>query len=169
MKKVLSSVLIGLVIISSLVSCTSSNNDNKNPKENQVKVSTKEIVSKILDEVPMKKTVSIKDDEAKEKFHLNLEDLEDYSIENGVINTGLETIIIVKSKEDKVDSVKKSLEKVIEDKKESAFYPGEAEAVETTKIEVKGNYLGLFIIPDEENEGLVDKAVDIFESKVKLN
>lgn len=169
MKKILSSVLIGLFIVTALVSCTSSSEGNKGQKENQTKVSTKEIVDKILDEVPMRKTVSIEDNEATEKFHLNLEDLEDYSIESGVINTGLETIIIVKSKEGRVDSVKKSLEKVIEDKKESAFYPGEAEAVEATKIEVKGNYLGLFIIPDEENEGLVDKAVNIFESKIKLN
>ena len=85
-----------------------------------------------------------------------------------MINTGLEVVAVVKAKEGKVDAVKDSLEKVIEDKKASAFYPGEPEAVEAAQLKVNGNYVGLFIIPDyEEGQNNAEKAAKVFEEALK--
>lgn len=91
----------------------------------------------------------------------------DITVENGTINTGLELIAVAKVKDGKIENVKESLEKIIDDKRVSAFYPGEAEAVENAKIVTKNNYIALFVIPDEEGLGLVDTAVKAFENSIK--
>lgn len=155
----LTAVLIG----STFVGCGSSKPNSVVEVSN---VAT-DITNNILDRVELRETAPVDDALAKDVFHLNLDDVEEYSIEQGMINTGLETIAVVKAKDGKVDSVKSSLEKVIEDKKSVAFYPGEPEAVEDARLEVIGNYVGLIIIPEYyENQKNNDKALEIFKESL---
>lgn len=165
MKKIISILLTGIMILG-LVGCSSQDGDsNHNTNKN---VPTSEIVNSIKEGIEIRMTGPVDEELVKNQFHLNLDDVEEYTIEKGMVNTGLETLAVVKAKEGKVDSVKASLEKVIEDKKAEAFYPGEAEAIEGAKIQVVGNYVGLLIIPDYE-EGLnsSQKAIDIFNEALK--
>ncbi|MFR1710219.1 MAG: DUF4358 domain-containing protein [Clostridium sp.] len=165
MKKIISILLTGIMILG-LVGCSSQDGDsNQNTNKN---VPTSEIVNSIKEGIEIRMTGPVDEELVKNQFHLNLDDVEEYTIEKGMVNTGLETLAVVKAKEGKVDSVKASLEKVIEDKKAEAFYPGEAEAIEGAKIQVVGNYVGLLIIPDYE-EGLnsSQKAIDIFNEALK--
>lgn len=120
-------------------------------EESKKNASTKEITDKILESVEIRATGPIEGELAEQQYYLNLDDVEEFSIQNGMINTGLESIAIIKAKEGKVDSVKASLEKVKEDKKKAAFYPGEAESAEAAEIKVEGNYVGFFIVPDYED------------------
>lgn len=164
MKKIVLSLLATLMIGSTVMGCSSKDatgGDTKNVK-------TADIVTKITTEIETRVMGPVEGDLAKEQYHLNLDDIEEFSIQNGMINTGLESIAVVKAKDGKVDSVKKSLEQVIEDKKVAAFYPGEPEAVEAAELKVIGNYVGLFIIPDyEAEEKNAEKAASIFESELK--
>lgn len=165
MKKIISILLTGIMILG-LVGCSSQDGDsNQNTNKN---VPTSEIVNSIKEGIEIRMTGPVDEELVKNQFHLNLDDVEEYTIEKGMVNTGLETLAVVKAKEGKVDSVKASLEKVIEDKKAEAFYPGEAEAIEGAKIQVVGNYVALLIIPDYE-EGLnsSQKAIDIFNEALK--
>lgn len=132
-------------------------------------VSTASIVKSIKSQIEMRATEQITDELITEKYYLNMDDIEEATIENGVINTGLETIAVVKTKKDKTDSVKAAFEKVKEDKKAAAFYPGESEAVDNSVIKVVGDYVGFFIIPDYQNEGQnnSEKAAEIFEKALK--
>lgn len=163
MKKIVLSLLAAMIIGASVIGCSQKDagGDSKN-------ISTSDIVTNITGKVETRPMGPIEGELAKEKYHLVLDDVEEYSIQNGMINTGLEAIAVVKAKEGKVDSVKASLEKVIEDKKRDAFYPGEPEAVEASEVKVIGNYVGLFIIPDyEEGENNAQKAMEEFESSLK--
>lgn len=164
MKKIIISLLATLMIGSAIMGCSSKESKDEATKN----ISTSDIVNKILEEVEIRATGPVEGDLAKEQYHLNLDDIEEFSIQNGMINTGLESVAVVKAKDGKVDSVKASLEKVKEDKKAAAFYPGEPEAVEAAEIKVVGNYVGLFIIPDyEEGQKNSEKAVAVFESSLK--
>jgi hypothetical protein len=165
MKKIISILLTGIMILG-LGGCSSQGGDSNN--EANKNVPTSEIVSSLKEGIELRMTGLVDEELAKTQFHLNLDDVEEYTIEKGMINTGLETLAVVRAKGGKVDSVKASLEKVIADKKAEAFYPGEAEVVEGTKVQVVGNYVALLIISDYE-EGLNNskKAVDIFNEALK--
>lgn len=85
------------------------------------------------------------------------------------LNTGIELLAVVKAKKGKVEDVKLALEKVKDDKKEAAFYPGEGEAVDNAEIKTVDNYVGLFIIPDydQSGENNSEKAAEIFEKALR--
>lgn len=163
MKKIILSLLATLMIGATVMGCSSGGD-----AENTANVPTTDIVNKILEEVEVRMVGPVEGELAKEQYHLNLDDVEEFSIQNGMINTGIESIAVVKAKSGKVDSVKKSLEKLKEDKKAAAFYPGEPEAVDAAEIKVIGNYVGLFIIPNyEDGENNAEKAMSAFEDALK--
>lgn len=166
MKKKIATLLAVFMIGAAITGCSSSKGGDETSTKD---VSTVEIVNEIKEAIEMRPTGPVEGDLAKEQYHLNLDDVEEYTIENGMMNTGLESLTVVKAKDGKADSVKASLEKVLEDKKAQAFYPGEPEAVDAAKLEVIGNYVGLFIIPDYDGTGedVSGKALEIFEKAVK--
>ncbi|GAB6167781.1 hypothetical protein JCM1393_02410 [Clostridium carnis] len=161
MKKIISTLLAVFVLGITITGCSSKGGEDKNVKPS-------DIVKTIKEKIELRAMMPIEEELAKEKIHLNLDDVEEYSIENGMINSGLEVIAVIKAKDGKVESVKTSLEKVIEDKKAAAFYPGEPEAVEAAKVKIVGNYVGLFIIPDyEDGQNNSENAAKIFEEALK--
>lgn len=166
MKKVLVVTLSSIILGTTLVSCADTKTNSK--IEESISVSTSEIVEDVKKEIGdnIRKTALVEEEKISEIYHIDKDDVIDITIENGTINTGLELIAVAKVEEEKIDSVKESLEKVIEDKRVSAFYPGELEAVEEAKIVTKNNYIALFVIPDEEGLGLVDTAVKAFENSI---
>lgn len=167
MKKLLIATLTAMMIGSTLVACGSDNSGNESGQVEVANVKTSDIATKIKEEIELRPTGPVEGQQASEMFHLNLDDVEEFTIEQGMMNSGLETIAIVKAKDGKVDAVKEALEKVKEDKKAAAFYPGEPEAVEASSVEVVGNYVALLIIPDyEEGAGNSAKANKIFKDAV---
>ena len=166
MKKIIGEMLVVVIAFGMFSGCSwSTNINNDQPRH----ASIPSIIEKIKNELELRTMEVVEGDLVSEKYHLNMDDIEEQRIESGVINTGLETIAIGKAKDQKIDSVKEAFEKVIEDKRASAFYPGESEAVDEAEIRVVGNYVGLFIIPDYEegSENNAQKAVDIFEKALR--
>ena len=164
MKKKISALLATLIFGTMLVGCGSANKDSGNAN-----VTTESIVQTVKDNIEMRMTAKVEDDLLGDLFYLNMDDVEEQTIEKGQINTGLETIAVVKAKEGKAESVKASFEKYLENLKSIALYPGEPEAVESAKLEVIGNYVGLFVIPNyEEGENNnSQKALELFEKALK--
>lgn len=139
-------------------------------KSSNVKnVSTASIVESIHNEIEMRQTEAVDEVITSEMYYLGDDIVEESTIERGVINTGIELIAVVKAKEGKVEDAKMALEKVKDDKKEVAFYPGESEAVDNAEVKVVDNYVGLFIIPDYNNSGenYSEKAAEIFEKALR--
>lgn len=165
MKKGIAKLLTVVMTIGLLSGCGISSSNNN--------VSTASIVESIHEQIDMKRTEALDNDTAYEMFYLSDDVVEEATIEKGMINTGIETIAVVKAKKGKLEEVKNAFEKVKADKKDSAFYPGESEAVDKAQIKVKGNYVGFFLIPDDEEESESDsesnseKAADIFEQALE--
>lgn len=167
MKKILSAILVGIMVLG-LVGCGNKGGDASDSAKN---VPTVDLVNAVMgnEEIQMRKTAPIEGELVETTFHLNPDDVEEYSIQKGVMNTGLETIAVAKAKEGKVDAVKASFEQYLEDLKGGFFYPGEEEAVEGAKIEVIGNYVILTLVPDYDatGEDYSQKAVEIIKEALK--
>lgn len=166
MKKILVATLSSIILGTTLVSCTDTKTDAQ--IEQNVSISTEEIVDNVKKEIEdnIRKTALVEENAISEIYGIDMEDVLDITIENGTINTGLELIAIAKVEEGKMSSVKEALEKIIEDKRVSAFYPGEVEAVDEAKIVTKNNYIALFILPDEDELGIIDTAIRAFENSI---
>lgn len=163
MKKKITALLTVMILAIAMVGCSSTSK-----KEEQKNVPTVDIVNKVKEKIEMRALGAADDTMVKDMFHINMDDVEELTIERGMINAGLETVAVVKAKPGKAEEVKKAFEKVKEEKKKAAFYPGEPEAVEAAELKVVGDYVGFFIIPDyEEGELNSKKAMEIFEEALK--
>ncbi|MEG2038377.1 MAG: DUF4358 domain-containing protein [Oscillospiraceae bacterium] len=139
MKRILSLALSVILISTFMFGCSK-------PKAEEPNFSVKELVASMVEKGYVKMPVDIDDAMAKEIYHLNLDDIEEYAIAQTGISPGFDFILIAKAKDGKVDAVKASVEQVLADKVGSAFYPDEIDAAGRAKIAVDGNYVSLFIV-----------------------
>lgn len=164
MKKILVSTLIAIMVGATLTGCGKSNAGNSTSAEQQVSsVSAKEVVEKLNEKGYVRAAAEINDSMASGLYHLNLEDVEDYGILETQISPGPGFIMVVKAKEGKVDSVKASVEEVLQDKVGSAFYPEEKEVAENAEVKVDGNLVSLFIL----NSEVASDAKSTYEELIK--
>ena len=135
MKKFLISVLASVMIGATLTSCGAKDNNGTNVEQSDIKMSmsASDMTNKLVDAGMVIMPMPVDDQMAKELYHLNLDDVEEYGISETGISPGNSLIIIAKAKEGKVESVKASLDKVLEDKIGKAFYPEEKEIAEFVK------------------------------------
>lgn len=168
MRKILSVILTGVMVLG-LVGCSSG---DKGGDSSSVKdVPTADLVNAVLEneETQMRMLGPVEGELAETTFHLKLDDVEEYSIQKGMMNTGLETIAVAKAKDGKVDAVKASFDKYLEGLKALAMYPGEPEAVEGAKVEVVGNYVFVTVVPDYDGTGTnySEKANEVIKEALK--
>ncbi|MGL4873371.1 MAG: DUF4358 domain-containing protein [Clostridium sp.] len=166
-RKAILLIMTLIVTGATIVGCSGNNsNTGVGTSQEQVKdVNPKEVVASIKEKVELRAIGPVDDEQAKEIFKLNLDNIEEYAIEKGMINTGLETLAVFKVKDGKIEEVKKSLE---EYKNGMRPYPNEEEFIKNAKFIEKGNYLGFFIVPDyEEGQGNMDKVIEEFENSFK--
>ena len=90
-------------------------------------ITSKEIAKKLIEADYLISPKEVDSDMVEEVYHLNLDDVENYAIYETERRPGPGFIMIVKAKDGKVENVKNSMEKVLEDKVGQAFYPEEQE------------------------------------------
>lgn len=155
MKKLLVSTLIAVMVGATLTGCGNNDKQNNTAQDSQQEqsqassVSAKEVVEKLNEEGYVRMPAEIDDNMAKDIYHLNLDDIEDYGILETQISPGPGLIVVVKAKEGKVDAVKASVEQILQDKIGNAFYPDEKETIEKAKVEVNGDIVSLLILNEE--------------------
>ena len=149
MKKLLVSTLIAVMVGATLTGCGNKGVGNGSSVEQSSSVSAKDVVAKLGEEEYVRMPAEIDDTMAKDIFHLNLDDVEDYGMLVTQISPGPGVIAVVKAKEGKVEDVKASLEQYLQDQIGNAFYPEEQEAAENAKVEVNGNLVSLFLLNSE--------------------
>lgn len=167
-KKILLLILSFSIIGSTFIACGNSNSNtpNETSQEEIKDINPEEITNKIMNTINLRALGAINEEEAKEIFKLNLDQIEKFSIQKGQMNTGLETIAIIKTKSGQANNIKKSLEEY--KNSINPLYPGEQEAIDNSKLIEKGDYLGFFIIPDyEEGQDNLSKVVEIFNNEFK--
>lgn len=155
MKKFFISVLAAAMIGATLTGCGGDNDKGGTEVEQnnvQLSMSASDMTNKLVEAEMVRMPMPVDDTIANEVYHLNLDDVEEYGIAETGISPGNSAIIIVKAKEGKVDSVKESVDKILEDKIGKAFYPEEKEVAEASEVKVNGNYVSLFVLPADQLE-----------------
>lgn len=162
MKKILVSVLVAAMVGATLTGCGSkAEGGNGAAVEQSSNVSAKDVVAKLNEYIPM--PMEVTDEEAKDIYHLNLDDVESYGISLTGRSPGVGFAMVVKAKEGKVDAVKASVEQVLADRIGAAFYPDEKEIAEKAKVEVNGNFVSLLIF----NEEVAAEANQAYQDAIK--
>lgn len=167
MKKILVSTLIAVMVGATLTGCGNKSTGNSSTIEEGAEqtssVSAKEVVEALKEEGYVRMPAEVDDTMAKEIYHLNLDDIEDYGILETQISPGPGLIIVVKAKDGKVDAVKASVEEVLQDKIGNAFYPEEKEIAENAEVKVEGNLVSLFILNSEVASDAESKYAELIK------
>lgn len=162
MKKILVSLLVAAMVGATLTGCGSkAEGGNGAAVEQTSNVSAKDVVTKLNEYIPM--PMEATDEEAKDIYHLNLDDVESYGISLTGRSPGVGFAMVVKAKEGKVDAVKASVDQVLADRIGAAFYPDEKEIAEKATVEVNGNFVSLLIF----NEEVAAEANQAYQDAIK--
>lgn len=161
MKK-LGMILLSIFTLGVIIAGCSDKSAGNELKDN---LSLKDVITKVEEAAPMQMPMEADEEMAKDIYHLNLDDIEDYYIKSAMVMNSADNTVIVKAKEGKVDDVKKSLENRLLDVQKSfeQYLPDQKEKAANGKILVKGNYVILLINDDIK---AAEKAVySCFETK----
>lgn len=163
MKKLLSVILATLMFGTLLTGCGSKGNDGSKEVTLNEGTTLESMVQKIGDTNEITMPTKADDAVAKDLFHLNLDDVEEYSIQYAMVMNSSDNIAMVKAKDGKVDSVKTALETRLNDVKKSfeQYLPDQKEKANNGKVVVKGNYVALLIVEK------VDDAEKTFNESFK--
>ena len=142
MKKILKSLSISLLCFT-FVSCGA--NGGKELKDG---LTAKDVVAKIEEKAPMQMPMELNDELAVDLAKLNLDDVEDYAITKAMIINSADIAAVVKAKEGKIESVKASLQEMLDIEKNNAYLPDQKEKVENAILTEKGNYVILLVNKD---------------------
>lgn len=164
MKKILVSLLVAAMVGATLTGCGSKpEGGNGSSVEQTSSVSAKDVVDKMTEEGYVRMPMEIDEIQAKEMYHINMDDVENYGIAETGISPGPGLIVVVKAKDGKVDAVKEAVEQIKADKVGSAFYPDEKDVAEKATVEVNGNFVSLFLL----NEEVAAEAENFYKDAIK--
>lgn len=161
MKKILVSILVAAMVGATLTGCGSKAEGNGTQVEQGSSVSAADVVDQLKEYIPM--PMDATEEEAKDIYHLNLDDVESYGISLTGRSPGVGFVMVVKAKEGKVDAVKASVEQVLADRIGAAFYPDEKDVAEKAKVRVDGNFVSLLIFYDD----VAAEATKVYEDAIK--
>ena len=161
MKKILVSILVAAMVGATLTGCGSKAEGNGTQVEQGSTVSAADVVDQLKEYIPM--PMDATEEEAKDIYHLNLDDVESYGISLTGRSPGVGFVMVVKAKEGKVDAVKASVEQVLADRIGAAFYPDEKDVAEKAKVRVDGDFVSLLIFYDD----VADEATKVYEDAIK--
>ena len=141
MKKLIRVLSISLLCIV-FVGCT-----NTKTKGNELKagLTAMDVVKNVEEKAPMQMPMELDEEMAKDLAKLNLEDVEDYGIIKAMIMNSADMAVVVKAKEGKIESVKASLQEMLDIERENAYLPDQKEKIENAIFEEKGNYVILLV------------------------
>ena len=164
MKKLLIIGLATCLLAIALVGCGSSNNNaNVNTNGNTggtedvtpVAIDVNEVLDAILEQGYIPMPMKFEEEQAKEIFLINPDNVSQYAIAKTGRSPGIGLIVIAEAVQGKADDVLASMEQLLENEVGNAFYPDEQDAAAQAEIMVDGPYVSLFIIaPDFKEEAI---------------
>lgn len=169
MKKILVCVLVGVISLGGFVACTGSGSSDTGSKQEVTKtINIKDEFAKLDSEYPVRMAGDVTEQELKDVFGINTDDIEEFTAKQCMMTPGIDVMGVFKAKEGKVDAVKADLGKIMDVKKNSAYLPGEMEALENAQIVANGDYVGVFLLQsEEEGDSLAEKAAESFNNLFK--
>lgn len=143
MKKLIKALTLTLLCLA-FVACSS----NTNSVALKDGMTVQDVVTLVGEKAPIQLPMELDETLAVDLANLNLDDVEDFAITKAGTMTSADIIAIVEAKEGKIESVKASLEKMLETEKQNAYLPDQKEKVENALLTEKGNYVILLVNND---------------------
>ncbi len=152
MKKKL--IILGVFVLAlvTLIGCTSKKVDEGS--EVEASASVEEIAEKIQSDMEWPALMNIGDEEIKNLYGIDVNDLEEYTFNVPMMNVKSTELSIIKVKDiEKIDEVKESIEKRAENIQKSfeTYLPDQYENAKNYLLEVKGEYI-IFAIYEDTNK-----------------
>lgn len=170
MKKVIICALIAVVSLGTFTACTSDKKDSASgtDQEQVVQINIKDELAKLETEFPIRVSGEITNQDLKDVYGMNIDNIEEFALKQSMITPGIDVMGIIKAKSGNVEDVKSDAQKIIDVKKNSAYLPGEMEALENAKIVSNGDYVGIFLIQGEaQGDNIAQKASESFNNLFK--
>lgn len=151
-KKTLSALLCGAMIVTAVGCGANDAQDNNssaiesNDSNKETSISVKDIVASIVEKEYISMPIDIDDTVVKDRYGLNLDNIEEYAIAETGRMPGVGFVAMAKAKEGKLESVKDNFEKIRLEMISRAFYPDEIEMAESLSVEAIGDvvFMGMF-------------------------
>lgn len=143
MKKLIKSLSV-LLVSFALVGC-GSKDANVELKDG---LTAKDVVSKVEEQAPLQMPQKFDEQMATDIAKLNLDDVEDYAITKAMIMNSADVAAVVKAKEGKVESVKATLQDMLDTEKNNAYLPDQKEKLKKAILTEKGDYVILLVNAD---------------------
>ncbi|MCF0149485.1 MAG: DUF4358 domain-containing protein [Clostridium sp.] len=144
MKKFLKALSLTL-LCTALIGCTSNSSKGNELKDG---LTAKDVAITVSEKAPMQMAHELDEQMAVDLAFLNLDDVEDYGIIKAMIINSADITAIVKAKDGKLESVKASLQKMLDTESNNAYLPDQKEKIENAVFMEKGNYVILLVNED---------------------
>lgn len=149
-------IMISFTLLLLLVSGCSTN------KEKETSVDLKNVLTTILDDTAFELPASMEVDDTmlQEMYGINKSDVKQYAIAFPMMNVQATEIILIESKEDTKDTVKKALDTRMKTVEEtwSTYLPAQYELVQNRKTYTKGNITVIVIA--EQGDAILKSIKD---------
>lgn len=145
LKKTIAGLFLTASILFSVTAC--------NDSDKEATKSLSEITSAIKDSgVEFPEMVEVSEDNFQFKYGVSADDYSEYSVWWAGSGGDADEICIVKAKDDKVDTVKKAVEKRLDDQKEvfKDYVPEQYDKLCDAKVKAEGNYVYWVCTNDNE-------------------
>ena len=144
MKKLIKALSLSLLCVT-FVACSSAKSNSTDLKSG---LTAKDVVTKIEEKAPMQMPMELDEEMAKDLANLNMEEVEDFAITKAAIMNSADIAAVVKAKDGKVESVKTSLQQMLDTEINNAYLPDQKEKIENAILTEKGNYVILLVNAD---------------------
>lgn len=134
-----------LLLCTTFVACGGSKTSGSELKDG---LTAKDVVMKVEEKAPMQMPMEWNEEMAGDFGKLNLDDVEDFAITKALIMNSSDIAAVVKAKDGKVESIKASLQEMIDTEKNNAYLPDQKEKIENAILTQRGNYVILLINSD---------------------
>ena len=143
MKKIIKILTLSL-FCTTFIACGSS----KTGTELKSGLTAKDVVAKVEEKAPMQMPMELDEEMAKDLANLNMEEVEDFAITKAAIMNSADIAAVVKAKDGKNESVKASLQQMLDTERDNAYLPDQKEKIENAILTEKGNYVVLLVNAD---------------------
>lgn len=143
MKKMFKTLSL-LLLCFTFVACA----EKANGTELKSGLTAKDVVTKTKKKAPMQMPMELDEEMAKDLGNLNMDDVEDFAITKAAIMNSADITAVVKAKDGKVESVKASLQQMLDTERNNAYLPDQKEKIENAILTEKGNYVILLVNAD---------------------
>lgn len=144
MKRIIKTIGLSLLCVA-FVACGAT---KTNEAELKAGLNAKDVVTKVEEKAPMQMPMELDEEMAKDLGKLNMDDVEDFAITKAAIMNSADITAVVKAKDGKIESVKSSLQQMLDTERDNAYLPDQKEKIENAILTEKGNYVILLVNAD---------------------